>query len=203
MKRKYRLVIGMIALVSISCLTEPVVERSREDGVAALDRGDYASALRLLGPRAKQGDARAQSKLGYMYAEGLGVPQDWAEAAKWFRKAAEQGDARAQVCLGNAYSLGEGVPQDYAEAAKWFREAGEQGEACAQVSLGSMYFVGQGVSQDYVQAYMWLRLAVAHSSDQDCREASVAVLVMLKATMTPQQIAEAEALATNWKPKEE
>ena len=51
-----------------------------------------ATALTL----AEQGDAAAQCLLGVVYAQGLGVPQDYKEAAKWYRLAAEQGHAAAQ-----------------------------------------------------------------------------------------------------------
>ena len=36
-------------------------------------------------------------KLGVMYANGEGVPEDDAQAVSWYRKAAQQGDASAQV----------------------------------------------------------------------------------------------------------
>ena len=41
----------------------------------------------------EQGDAKAQTKLGWMYLNGRGVPQDNLEALKWFQKADAQGDA--------------------------------------------------------------------------------------------------------------
>jgi len=47
-------------------------------------------------PCAEQGYANAQSALGWMYANGQGVPEDDAEAAHWYRLAAEQGNVRAQ-----------------------------------------------------------------------------------------------------------
>ena len=72
-----------------------------EDGLAAAQRGDYATALKLLRPLAEQGHADAQHNLGVMYINGRGVPQDYAEAVKWFRLAAEQGHAVAQYNLGN------------------------------------------------------------------------------------------------------
>ena len=48
----------------------------------------------------------AQFRLGYMYANGEGVPKGDAEAVKWFRKAAEQGDAWGQLGLGLMYHSG-------------------------------------------------------------------------------------------------
>jgi TPR repeat protein len=131
-----------------------------EDGLAAYQRGDYATALEIWIPFAGQGDAGAQHNLGYMYANGEGAPQDYAEAAKWYRKAAEQGVATAQWRLGSIYrGAPPGVPRDYGEAVKWFRMAAEQGHASAQVALGVGYHEGQGVPQDDAEASKWYRRA--------------------------------------------
>src|SRR5450759_4601026 len=61
------------------------------DGVAAYNRGDYATALRLFRPLADQGVAIAQNNLGVLYEKGQGLPQNYAEGAKWYRLAADQG----------------------------------------------------------------------------------------------------------------
>ena len=68
-----------------------------EDGARAFKRGDYAMALWLWRPLAKEGDTTAQYLIGHMYDRGLGVPQDDVMAVEWYRKAAEQGDASAWV----------------------------------------------------------------------------------------------------------
>ena len=46
---------------------------------------------------AEQGLAEAQNKLGALYGDGKGVPQDYTEAAKWYRLAAEQGLAEPRT----------------------------------------------------------------------------------------------------------
>ncbi len=89
-----------------------------EDAFAAYKRQDYTTAMLLFRPFADQGDAYAQSSLGFMYKYGMGVAQNDAEAAKWFRKAADQGNAYAQSSLGVSYANGWGVPEDEAEAGK-------------------------------------------------------------------------------------
>ncbi|WP_269467350.1 tetratricopeptide repeat protein [Candidatus Thiodictyon syntrophicum] len=61
--------------------------------------------------KAEQGDADAQSKLGWMYLKGQGVPQDYAQAAAWYRKAADQDNADPQYNIGGLYLTGRGVPQ--------------------------------------------------------------------------------------------
>ncbi len=56
-----------------------------DEGVAAYERGDYATALRELRPLARQGDSNAQFFVGLMYEDGQGVPQDYAETLKLYR----------------------------------------------------------------------------------------------------------------------
>ena len=82
-----------------------------DEGVAAYKRGDYSKALEELLPVAEQGDAEVQTGVGYMYANGLGVPQNYGQAAKWYSLAAEQGNTTAQFNLALMYHKGRGVPQ--------------------------------------------------------------------------------------------
>ena len=141
--------------------------------------------------------------LAGMYFAGKGVPQNDAEAVKWYRLAAEQGDARAQFNLGVKYAKGEGVPQDDTEAVKWFRLAAQQGDARAQNNLGRMYVRGEGVPQDYVQAHMWFNLAASRypASEAEKHDDAVHHRDIIAAKMTPAQIAEAQRLAREWKPR--
>jgi len=127
------------------------------DGYDAYTQGDYKTAVYEWRKAANQGDADAQSNLGWMYDSGKGVSQDYKEAVKWYRKAANQGDASVQYNLGNMYRKGQGVSQDDKEAVKWYRKAAEQGNADAQNNLGWMYYSGRGVSQDDKEAVYWYR----------------------------------------------
>jgi TPR repeat protein len=120
--------------------------------------------------------------------------QHFAAAIQLCRPPAEDGDARAQLSLGGMYYNGQGVQQDYAEAAKWTRKAAEQGYTPAQADLGVLYWNGQGVQPDVVLAYMWLSLAAAHEPDAVGERDHVA------SQMTPDEIAEAQRLARDWKP---
>ena len=153
-------------------------------------------AAKWYGYAAGQGNADAQYNLGHMLAQGEGIPPDYAKAAKWYRSAAEQGHAYAQNNLGTMYSKGRGVAQDYAEAAKWYRLSAEQGNAVAQLNLGVLYANGQGVQQNYVAAAMWLNLAAMQGN-----ASAVENRDFVAAKMTPDQLAKAERLAREWKPK--
>lgn len=139
-----------------------------DEGVAAMDKEDYATALREFKPLALKGDADAQNNLGVMYELGQGVPKDFREAMKWYRLAAAQGYAGAQNNLGVMYDKGRGVAQHYREAVKWYRLAAEQGNASAQHNLGVMYDNGRGVAQDYREAAKWYHLA-ADQGDADAQ----------------------------------
>jgi len=97
-------------------------------GVEAYEKGDFKTALKFWQPLAEQGDAHAQSNLGFMYRQGKGVPQDDKTAVKWYTLAAEQGNAYAQYNLGNMYAKGEGVPQDDIKAYMWFNIAAANGD---------------------------------------------------------------------------
>ena len=110
----------------------------RDEGKAAYNRGDYATAFKEFKSLADQGDAKAQYDLGLMYGNGQGVAKNYAEAVKWYRKAAEQGDADAQSNLGFLYANGLGVPKDNTEAMKWWSKAAAQGNANAQNNLSIM-----------------------------------------------------------------
>jgi uncharacterized protein len=88
---------------------------------------DYAAAASWYAKAAEQGDAFAQDRLAYQYANGLGVAQDYAAAARWYRKAADQGEADAQASLGFQYVHGLGVSQDYVTAHMWFSLASAKG----------------------------------------------------------------------------
>jgi len=86
------------------------------------------------------------------------------------------------------------------EALRWARPAAEQGEATAQVMLGLMYDLGQAVPQDYIQAHMWYNLAASSLTGEN-REQAARNRDRLAIVMTPEDIAEAQRLAREWKPK--
>ena len=86
-----------------------------EDGVAALQRHDNATAIRLLLPLAQMGNAEAQFYVAIAY----NTEKDYRQGAMWYRKSADQGYYAAQFDLGTMYELGQGVPQDYVLAYMW------------------------------------------------------------------------------------
>ena len=63
-------------------------------------------------PRARQGDADAQFRLGEMWATGKGGSRSRSAAFKHYRDAAQQGHVEAQFRVGNMYQYGTGVSNE-------------------------------------------------------------------------------------------
>jgi hypothetical protein len=132
-------------------------------------------------------------------ADGLAAYQrgDYPVAYKLCLPWAQHGNGDAMFLIGLMYANGHGVRQNYAEAARWYRQAADQGDALSQALIGGKYDVGQGVPQDYVMAHMWFNLSAAQGVQLAIYERDF----MAEHHMTPAQIAEAQRLAREWKPK--
>ena len=125
-------------------ISVPSFSADYQSGLDAYHRGDYQAALEEWRPLAEQNNARAQTKLGWMYDFGRGVAQSHITAVMWYRLAADQGDAEGQFLLADKYSLGHGFPgldyiEGYAtymsEAIKLYRSAADQGHEGAAEML--------------------------------------------------------------------
>lgn len=159
---------------------------------------DYEESYKWFLKSGGQGDMLSQFNLGMLYEHGQGISQNYEEAVKWYRLAADQGYSLSQFNLGVMYSKGKGMPQDYVEAARWYLLAADQGLAKAQKNLALFYATGRGVTQDFIQAHKWMNLAAAKSGTSN----NIEVRDQIATEMTLVQIAEAQKLAREWKPKE-
>jgi TonB family protein len=121
-------------------------------------------------------------------------------------KAAEEGNVDAQINLGDEYVEGLNVSQNIDEAIRWYKSAAEQGSRDAEMVLSNIYDLGiGGIQKDYVQEYMWLEI-VASSASKDSIRTGLAVKMRttlncdeLGKKMTPDQIEEAQRLASEWR----
>jgi TPR repeat protein len=114
-----------LALV-VLCLAPGAKADALSAGERAFARQDYAGAAPVLLVEAERGVATAQTYVGYMYQNGLGVPRNYAVAARWLNQAAEQGEPTGQYLLGLLFDQGYGVPQDWVEAEVWLNLAAAQ-----------------------------------------------------------------------------
>ena len=151
-----RIIIACAALLSFSA---PATAGFYE-GLVAAQNEDWETALSEWLLIAKEGNPGAQSNLGDMYANGLGVEEDQAEALRWHKLAADQGIPKSTLFVGLAYASGEGVDKDTMKGGTWL-------------------LIGKRLgNKDASRAYSFVRVQ-----------------------MSPEQEAEAQALADAWQPK--
>ena len=133
-----------------------------DDGWAAYNRGNFATAFRVFKALAKQGDERAEFVVAGLYLRGQGVPRNRTEADKWFLKAAEHGDALAAGVVGHMYRDGDGVPKNYIKAYMWWFLADDAGLATADLldSLKKEMTPAQIGEAQKLAATMWQKLSV-------------------------------------------
>ncbi|TPW14534.1 MAG: Sel1 repeat-containing protein [Halothiobacillaceae bacterium] len=173
---------------------------------------DGLTAEQWLLAAAKAGDAAAQTALGYLYEEGIGIAKELGfiqksntgkhknhdAALKLLTRAASWGDAYAQANLADMYEQGLGVKQNYALAATWYSAAAAQNHVMAQSRMGHLHEKGLGVAQDNIRAYMWYNIAGVWDTVGNTDLPASDPRFTLRKKMSPEEIATAETLATDW-----
>lgn len=130
---------------------------------------DNAKAFYWMKRSAGQGDAYAQSWVGYFYENGYGTARDFGEAAYWYRRSADQGNRFSQNNLGECYYYGRGVERSYEKAASWYKKAADQEFPSAYYNLGWCYEMGEGVASNQSLAISCYRKAAA-SGNENARQ---------------------------------
>jgi len=161
---------AILALVGLLVIAPGLaVAQDLDKGFEAARSGDYATALAELRPLAEQGNADAQYSLANLYRDGHGVPPNDEQAAAWYRRAAEGGLWWAAFDLAMLY---------------W------SGSLAAETDVGTP-------DEALVRVHMWLGIAAAREI-VGCVELSAPMRNMVAASMTAQQIAQAEDLTRAW-----
>ena len=106
-----------------------------EEGYAAYQRKDYATAVAKWRLVADKGNAKAQSLMGQMYFYGQGVKQDYPQAISWLNLAAAQGEPKAHFRLGSMHENAQGFTQNNLMAAVSYTMAAELGHPEASEAL--------------------------------------------------------------------
>jgi TPR repeat protein len=105
---------------------DPALREQYRAGLVAYHKSDYATALEKWRPLAEQGSSAAQLFIGFMHANGQGLPKDDAKAAEWYGEAAERDNTVGQVRLAIMYRDGSGVAVDRVKALFWVKMAGRK-----------------------------------------------------------------------------
>lgn len=113
--------------------------------------------------KSKEGDIRAQVKLGIRFLDGEGVRKNEIMAFQYFQIAGLQQTQKpvpeAQHMLGSCYANGIGVSRDEYLAAQFYQLAADRGLAQAQFDMGVCYVNGRGVIRDETLAVKYYKLA--------------------------------------------
>ncbi|HCO42695.1 MAG TPA: hypothetical protein DCZ11_01630 [Gammaproteobacteria bacterium] len=142
-----------------------------EDGIAAFERHDFNTAVRLIKPLAEQGNVEAEYFMGTFYMYGHGVAMDPPQADMWFKRAfghwetqARAGNPAAMVEVALMLTTGLGIQRDDKAAVEWLRKASDLGHPDAWAELGELYIEGAGVPRDLKQGKALLEKAAAAGS---------------------------------------
>src|SRR5258708_11773177 len=120
--------------------------------IGAYNRGDIATAYRLLKTASDGGDSDAQVNLGYLYARGQGIAQNQQEALRLYLLSAKQGNAEGMNAVGFKYRYGTGVEIDLPRAVHWFCRAAVSGDPRGLNNLRIMYNEELAVDRDMEEA---------------------------------------------------
>jgi uncharacterized protein len=161
-----------------------------EDGRSAFYAEDYDTAIKLLSPVAKQGNAEAQEKVGEMYLYGLGVPRFCDRAVEWITKSANQRYLYASHLLGRLYDDGKCVNKNNIKAYMWYTLAASELPKTP------------GLDPETLETYAIAGIKAPAAPKNWTLINSIAVdRKVLGEAMTPDEIAEAKRLAKAWKPE--
>ena len=108
--------------------TEASFDQRLQEGVAAYQAGDYATALPIFEELGEMNAPNVMFACGQMYYNGQGTDVDKARALWWMERAAEVGgDPEIMFFCGQMYDDGDGVPVDKARALQWYERSARDG----------------------------------------------------------------------------
>lgn len=81
-----------------------------QEGIDAMNIGDYKTAYHEFSALAEEGDGIAMVTIGMWYHQGTGFPQDYSKAMDWYLKAYARGNGDAYNNIGVMFRDGHGVP---------------------------------------------------------------------------------------------
>ena len=160
MKSFFRILVVCIFAAATFNVSE-VAADDYQHAKRAYDNDKYATAIKLLLPMAKSGDAKAQVLLGRIYEFPYirdGVKKDWTKAQFWFEKAVKQEYAPAYRALGfHLVKTGKNPKRGF----RILKVAAERGDAIAQWGLGRYLMSSDwGVPKDHAAARKWFLKAI-------------------------------------------
>ena len=149
-----------------------------------------------------KGFAPADFKLAVIYLNGVdGVTQDVDKGMRHLNAAADSGLTLALKELGAMYYYGRlNVPKNLTKALEIFDKAAEGGDPESMKNLGAMIISGEGRAADKVEGLKWYLLAQKYGYTVPEMQGTIDGI---KAGMTTEEVAKAEAETEAWSEKYE
>ena len=119
-----------LIFVSLFVFNTSAFAAAYDEGIQAVRRQDYSSAIRILQPLAIKGNLDAERELGNIYAWNKGFINPKL-ALSWLGAAADAGNPAALRDLALVYENGKIVQKDHMEAQRLFKIAAEKGDVLA------------------------------------------------------------------------
>ncbi|KAI8821915.1 hypothetical protein BJ741DRAFT_672548 [Chytriomyces cf. hyalinus JEL632] len=104
--------------------------------------------------------------LGFKYANGTGVEQDYTQAIEFYKRAAKQNHAPAKSNLGYLLGEGQGCVKDSVRAADLYQQAAALGDGNGAYNCGVVFQCGNGVAINLFKAIDYYRMAVRLKYDR-------------------------------------
>ena len=128
------------------------------------DADDAASALQWFLRAERAGVPEADTGLGFLYANGIGVEQNEATAIAHFEAASSGGSWLNRVQASQMAADLHEQRQNHAEAHRWHLHGAHLNDPGAQSRLAQIYEHGQGIAQNPAMAYTWAAVAAKSSA---------------------------------------
>ncbi|EJF79445.1 hypothetical protein MCO_01011 [Bartonella sp. DB5-6] len=179
--RKVSIIVTLGGVLLLSCVLDANSEQKAignsfyflKRGMSAYKNGQINQAISALRCAADMGSIGAYWKLGYIYAEGDGVPEDDYKAYNFFAYIVEKGAALgsedesyiSDALVKLAGYIKKGIPHSPVKpnpsyAVRLYMQAAvNYGNPKAQYHLGKMFLKGEGREKNLVQAARWFQLS--------------------------------------------
>jgi TPR repeat protein len=161
---------------------------------------DLKKAIGNFEKAAAKGFAPADFKLAVLYLNGAdGLTQDIDKGMKYLNSAADSGLTLALKELGALYYFGRlNTTKNLTKALEIFNKAAEGGDAESMKNVGAMTISGEGTAANKVEGLKWYLLAFRFGYTVPEMQQTIDDI---KAGMTPEEVAKAEAETEAWAAK--
>jgi TPR repeat protein len=120
-----------------------------------LETPDYEKAFRWYSIAVSSSHKDAIYRLGLLYLNGDGLPQNLTLATEIFKKSMDLGSADACYQLGLMHYPGKATDIDYSKAEQYYIVAANMGHCGAQLELGQLYEDGYIEGKGFLHALKW------------------------------------------------